>query len=319
MRRRQLLVALALGLTGTAGAGEPQEATEESTSAAEETPAQEAAEQDKPAEVRVGLVERRLVGGNVIEETYAVPTREEIEAYEQALETTEVPAGEPSVAPIEAPAGPLIVLTPVEQLADLAVTKRVIPEYPSQLEVVYGERAIRCTSRVWVDHRGMPIRVAMVDCPKGFHLTALTAMTKWRWERSEEAEVPPEGLQVEASVGFMRRHRTYYPGVAWLDAPEQVTADPNQSALLRSGTLPAYPEQVSHGDAVCLIELTVSRKGTTEDLVIDECAQPYRIEAAKAVRKWRWYPAMRGDEAVDTTVVTTIAFRLASSIQLDAE
>lgn len=266
---------------------------------------------------RSDVVESEVViGSSVTVLTIAVPSRASVRT-----KADEVVASTPTQAPVQVVAAvqaPSIALTPVEQLAQIAVKKRVIPEYPSELEVVYGERAIRCTARVWVDETGKPQRAAMVDCPKGFHLAALSAITAWRWERPEVA-VPPEGLEVEASLGFERKRRNYLPGVTWLDAPAELTADPSLPVLLRSGSMPIYPPQVSHGDAVCRMELTATRNGATKDLVVDGCAPPYRAELVKAVRKWKWYPSVRGEEAVDATVVSAIAFRLASSNQLPPE
>lgn len=224
----------------------------------------------------------------------------------------EVPVENP--APVESPA--LIeeaptVAPPARELAPpLAVRKRVLPVYPDHLEALYGDQTIRCDAVVQVDDRGAAATIAVVDCPAGFHLAVLEAVGKWRWEKA-----PADALvTVPATVGFVRKDKLYRPGMSYLARPEQVTADPSLPVLLRGGSLPRYPAQVSYGDAVCAVELTVTASGRSKDILIDECAGPYRAEALKAVKGWSWYyPAGKTDKTT-ATVTVDIAFRLARSI-----
>lgn len=203
-----------------------------------------------------------------------------------------------------------------DDLVDLAVKKKVLPQYPNELEVLYGDRAIRCTARVWVDDKGKPQRVAMVRCADGFRLAAASALTRWRWEIPDGMSVPSQGLEVEAELGFLRKERKYYPGVTYLFSPEQVTADPEAPALLRSGTMPEYPAQVSHGDAVCRVELTVTDKGKSKDILIDECPSPHRNNTVKAIKKWKWYAAgtAGGGDGRESNVVVHVSFNLARTV-----
>jgi hypothetical protein len=197
---------------------------------------------------------------------------------------------------------------------DLPVRHAVFPVFPQNLEVLFANKKIRCRARVWVDKAGAPERVAVVDCPKGLHLEVASALRSWRWERPD-VTVPSGGLEVEAVVPIQRdvkrrEGRMYHPGVTWLRNPRQITADPTSPALVASGTMPEYPQQVFHGDDICAVELTVTKGGGSKDVLIDECSSPYRFEMLKAVRKWSWYPAMEGGEPVSSTVSFDVVFKL---------
>ncbi len=212
--------------------------------------------------------------------------------------------------------GTLAVELSDEGLVELSVKRKVFPIYPDELGVMYGSDPIRCTGRAWVNDKGRAIRVAMVRCADGFHAAALTAASKWRWDAPEV--VPARGLQVEFELGFMRKDRTFYPGITYFSDPTEVTADPSKAVLLRSGEMPSYPGQVRHGDAVCRIEVTVTHKGKSKDILVDDCSSPYRAEAIKSLKKWRWYPEQGSDgEYRSSTVVFDIAFRLASTVGRD--
>jgi hypothetical protein len=206
--------------------------------------------------------------------------------------------------------------------AALPVTHRTYPNFPANLDVLFANKKVRCSARAWIDEKGVAQRIAVVDCPRALHLLAASSLTHWRWAKPS-GPVPVGGLEVEVTVPFerdVRAHegRAYHPGVTWLRDPAQVTSDPDKAVLVRSGTLPIYPKQVFHGDAVCTVELVVTSRGASRDLLIDDCSLPYRFETLKAVRRWKWYPAMDGEVATSASVEFQIVYKLEHAAAGDA-
>jgi hypothetical protein len=222
----------------------------------------------------------------------------------------EAPSPEPEVA-APAPSTPVAEEPEPEAdpIRDLDVRHRLVPLYPDELQVMYGQQAIRCTAEVWVDGHGAPQRIAMIDCPDGFHLAALSAMAKWRWEKPE-GPVPEGGFHTVARTGFARRDKRYYPGVTYFRSPEKVTGDPSLPIALKSGKMPRYPRQVNAGDDVCLVEMIVDRAGNTTSPVIDDCAPPYRDELRKVVKTWKWWWRDAPGKGDTETVQAEVVFRL---------
>lgn len=192
---------------------------------------------------------------------------------------------------------------------ELDTRKEVIPEYPDELVVLYGDTAIRCEADVWVDRSGKAKRIAMIDCPDGFHLAALEAMGKWVWERPPGA-VPAEGVRTRARTGFYRRDRAFFPGVTYFGDPSAITSDPDLDVMIASGKMPRFPRQVNAGDDVCLVEVTVDAQGRSGDVVIDECAQPYRREVAKVMRSWRWFVPEDAGRRDSWKILFEVVFRI---------
>jgi hypothetical protein len=195
----------------------------------------------------------------------------------------------------------------VRTVVELPVRKRVLPDYPPELEVIFGEQAIRCDGVVEVDEKGKAGRAA-VTCPAGFHLAALNALRGWRWEVPDEGL--PEGAVVEVSLGFVRGSKPYRPGVSVLGRAEQVTGSLALPVLLKAGEMPKYPRNVNYGDDTCVVELVVDEKGRGSHFLVDECAPIYRIQSLKAVKRWSWYPAIVDGEAVERAVVVDLRFLL---------
>jgi hypothetical protein len=335
--RKSLLLLAALTWTSPTWAADPDESEESSES--EDAESSEESEGDggdtaavsntTDSRVEVATEAQTLQLSPYLEERrIPLPTGNEpppppqvVEPVAQPPADVEEPTGDDrptweTLEPDEVTRGEIEVELPDEDLMDLPVKKKVLPLYPDELSVLYGDRAIRCTARVNVDDKGNPMRAAMVQCADGFHLSALSALTKWRWDVSKDQVVPPEGLLVEVEMGFLRKEKKFFPGVTYFTTPTEVTADPRRPALLASGTMPAYPEQVRHGDAECRVEVTVTDKGKTKDVLVDECAAPYRVEAEKAVKKWKWYAAgtAKGGDGRTSTAVFTISFKLASTV-----
>lgn len=198
---------------------------------------------------------------------------------------------------------------PEPEVKELDVRKRVLPDYPDELEVMYGQQAIRCEATVWVDAKGHPERIAMTDCPDGFHLAALEAMWKWTWA-APKGYVPAEGVKTMAKTGFVRHDRRYFPGVTYFRSPEEVTADPDLLVTLKGGKMPKYPRAVNAGDDVCLVELVVDDHGNTKSPVVDECSDPYRREMLKVVKSWKWTWSRAPEKKEEHTVITEVVFRL---------
>ncbi|MCA9571260.1 MAG: hypothetical protein KC656_25650 [Myxococcales bacterium] len=194
--------------------------------------------------------------------------------------------------------------------AKLSVVSKKLPSYPVELQSLYGEQAIRCRADVWVDAKGKAQRIAMVDCPDGFHVVALEAMQKWKWEKPS-GYVPDEGVLTSASTGFTRpSKRNYFPGVTYFRSPDEVTSDPSLPVLLKSGKMPRYPRQVNAGDDICLVELTIDARGNTTDFLIDECAVPYRDQLARVVKSWKWWWTQEHGKKETHRLVTEVVFRL---------
>ena len=61
-----------------------------------------------------------------------------------------------------------------------------------------------------------------------------------------------------------------------------------------------------------LLKVRVSAQGTALDVAISKSSGFPRLDAAAqdAVARWRFVPARRGDEAVDSSVVVPITFAL---------
>ena len=243
----------------------------------------------------------------------ATPEAEDEAPVEDSAETQSAP-DEAVEEPTEV-GPPPVVLDPA--LVTLPVKKRSYAQYPSALESVYGEQSIRCEARVYVNKRGQAQRVIVHDCPAGFRVAAATEFSKWRWDVSDHEALPAAGLQVEATMAFRQDRRRYFPGLVWMPEPRDFTADPAAPVLLRSGAMPKFPDQLSTGDDVCAVELVVSKQGKTKDLVVDDCALPFRVAAKRAIKKWRWYPAQTEGELVESLFTTNVAFRMASSIMTE--
>lgn len=192
---------------------------------------------------------------------------------------------------------------------DVAVKKRSLPKYPSELVTLYGEQAIRCEADVQIDGKGKPLWVAVTDCPDGFHLAVAEAMATWRWEEPP-GSVGSGGVRVRAKTGFERANKTTFPGVTYFRTPEEVTADTTLPVLIRKGKMPKYPRQVHAGDDICLMELTIDAKGNTRDVIIDECATPYRKQLAKVVKSWKWWWTTEPEKKETHTLVTEMVFRI---------
>jgi len=126
--------------------------------------------------------------------------------------------------------------------------------------------------------------------------------------------VGAEGVLTRASIGFVRSGKRYRPGVSVLGEPSQVTERLGDGPLLRSGDMPRYPVNVSYGDTTCVVELTVTRSGASKELLIDECAAIYRAAAEKAVKGWKWYPALENGEAVSSRATVDVRFLLQQGV-----
>ena len=259
-------------------------------------------------------VEVRTLGSSVEEHTLRVEVAPPLPPPAEAPPSWQAPTDRIAL-PSEDPKSELLEQRPPAY--QLPVKKRVYPGFPEQYSWLFGNRKIRCVARAWVDDKGHLVRASVMECPAGMHLLAASALQKWRWEKPD-VTVPPGGLEVEAVIGFERgtkgHEAAYFPGVTWLKNPLDVTADPSRPALLRSGDLPAYPAQVNHGDAICEVELTVKKSGHASGILLDGCSLPYRTEAYKAIKGWRFYPAMENGEPVEVTVSTRVVFMLEQQI-----
>jgi hypothetical protein len=78
----------------------------------------------------------------------------------------------------------------------LPVTHRAYPNFPTNLDVLFANKKIRCSARAWIDEKGVAQRVAVVDCPRALHLLAASALTHWRWAKPS-SPVPAGGLEVD--------------------------------------------------------------------------------------------------------------------------
>ncbi|HMV67010.1 MAG TPA: energy transducer TonB [Myxococcota bacterium] len=301
-----LLAAPALAAEPAGGAESPPADAPEPATAPEDPPAPTGGSPAVQTNVEV-----REMSGFAEAQVYTV----EVQDPSKQPPPAEVATWQPPEAAVVVPpptGSPLLAERPPAY--DLPVVHKVFPRFPENYAILHGNTKIRCVARVWVDRHGAPLRSAVMDCPAGMHLLAATALSKWRWEKPD-VNVPPGGLEVEAVVGFLRdvsgrEGKPYFPGVTWLDNPLEITADPSRPALVRSGNLPAYPEQVIHGDAVCQVELTVSRAGTAKDVLIDGCSLPYREATFAAVKRWKFYPAVENGEEIDSEISADIVFAL---------
>jgi hypothetical protein len=258
-------------------------------------------------------VEVREMTGNASQQVFTLEVEDPSKRPPPpVVPTWQPPEPEEVVAPPPPESSPLLAQRPPAY--DLPVQHKVFPKFPENYAILHGNKKVRCVARVWVDRHGAPLRTSVMECPAGMHLLAASAIGRWRWEKPD-VTVPPGGLEVEAVVGFLRElggreGKPYFPGVTWLENPLEVTADPSRPALIRAGDLPSYPEQVIHGDAVCDVELTVSRSGATKDILIDGCSLPYREATFNAVKRWKFSPAIEDGEEVDSPLTTRVVFAL---------
>lgn len=219
----------------------------------------------------------------------------------------EAPATDVALPPVElldvADAGPAYL--------DLAVKRRVIPLFPHSLSTAYEKEIVRCEADVRVNHRGKPTRVAMVDCPPGFEIRALSAIRKWKFDKPEEG-TPEEIWVVRVRTGFLlTKKRWWYPAFSSLVDPAPLTGELTfERPLLKKGDMPEYPEQIESGTPVCEVDLVVTKRGRTKDIIINGCPYPYHKPVHKALGKWTWYPAWSGGEPVETELTVPIAFHI---------
>ncbi len=187
------------------------------------------------------------------------------------------------------------------------VRKRIVPSYPSPLKALHGDAVIECTAVIDVDSKGSASRVSVVECPDGFHLAAVGALSRWRFTIPVQA-----GQRVTArtvvTTGFGGEAGRFTPGYSYFTHPEELTSDPEASLLIRSGSMPRYPEAVMGGHASCVIDLVVTKGGGSKSLAVDGCATPYRKAAQAAVSGWKWYPAHEDGRAVEREVRFSIDF-----------
>jgi protein TonB len=74
---------------------------------------------------------------------------------------------------------------------------------------------------------------------------------------------------------------------------------------------PALSRRLSEEGKV-LLKVRVSAQGTALDVAVSKSSSFARLDAAavEAVSRWRFVPARRGDEAVDSSVIVPITFAL---------
>jgi protein TonB len=95
--------------------------------------------------------------------------------------------------------------------------------------------------------------------------------------------------------------------------PPPIAPQMTQVRLLRS-TEPPYPtiSQRMSEEGVVLVRATITPYGTIGDVVVQTSSGFPRLDdaAIKAVREWRFAPAMRGSQAIAGTVIVPVRFSL---------
>jgi len=184
-----------------------------------------------------------------------------------------------------------------EPRADLRVKKRVIPEFPSAMVAMHGHAPVDCTAVVDIDPKGKPERIAVVECPTGLHLEAVTALSRWRWEPFLNGD-EPEGVTTTVEFGFQQSKPATQPGYTFLTDPSEVTSELSAPTLVLSGGLPVYPPAVQGGEASCRVDFVILSSGASNYALVDGCAAPFRKATESAVKSWK-FSVPRLDEGVE--------------------
>ena len=194
-----------------------------------------------------------------------------------------------------------------QRVVTYRVQDRITPEYPMSMRRLHGDERIRCVARVRVGVTGTAERVAITDCPEGFHLAAVSAISRWKWAPPKRDGKP---IRVETSVrtGFLITDQGFTEGYASLDDTSAVTGDLNAPVLIKSGSLPEYPRQVTQGGHVCALAFTVTQKGKTTDIRVGDCPSVFADATVEAVERWTFFGRFVDGEPASATVNTTITF-----------
>lgn len=90
------------------------------------------------------------------------------------------------------------------------------------------------------------------------------------------------------------------------ELPELVVAV--RAPKLQHHVLPRRPRGLAPTDEACLLAVDVDHRGRPAEVRPTDCDEAYQGAALKAVRRFRWQPAMRGTEPIDGQAQVSIRF-----------
>lgn len=89
---------------------------------------------------------------------------------------------------------------------------------------------------------------------------------------------------------------------------------PTTGARIVYKTEPPYPNysRLNHEEGVVLLRITINEMGSIGSVSVERSSGFARLDEAalKAIRQWRFAPAMRGSQAIATTTTVPVRFRL---------
>jgi protein TonB len=96
--------------------------------------------------------------------------------------------------------------------------------------------------------------------------------------------------------------------------PTEPVSPPRFDAAYLNNPAPTYPpvSRRLHEQGTVLMRVRVSRQGAAEEVLIEHTSGSQRLDTAAmdAVRRWRFVPAHRGNEAVEAWVLVPIEFEM---------
>jgi protein TonB len=180
----------------------------------------------------------------------------------------------------------------------------VVIQAPRSIVLETGKRA--SDAREANPARSVPARAALVESPRmlprdsGFDLREPDA-------GASTAEPAASALASSAAAESPRREP--HPATA-------VATAPSVSAAYLSTPAPRYPDAArSTGDqGTVTLRVRVARDGTASGVSVEKSSGSPHLDAAalEAVRAWRFVPARRGGDAVESWMLVPILFRLES-------
>ena len=152
-----------------------------------------------------------------------------------------------------------------------------------------------------IDAKGR-VRVRALEGLKPFQDMALASVRQWAFTPAR-TEQPVES---RASVVFLFRPRDLFAGAApQLPKPSSSHADRPPLPLRLSD--PGYPK-TSVGEGAVVLELRVGQTGTVESVQAVTTVAGLTEFTEKAVRTWRFDPAMRKGKAVPGTTIAVVFY-----------
>jgi len=146
------------------------------------------------------------------------------------------------------------------------------------------------------DGSGNVVNVSALVGAAPFLDASVEAVKKWKFARP-----------TSVSVTFLYRARQVFSAAGFAtEVPEPQPAE-DRPPVLHVFTDPAYPV-TSIAEDVVILELTISSTGETERVNVIRDVASLTDVAVKAVKDWKFSPAVAGGKPVEGTAIVGISF-----------